>query len=297
MKQKNIFVIYALLMSTSLFGQTRVSEIPAKPDSIIYKQASEGALKMYFHYPEDWSASDLRPAIVFFFGGGWKGGNIEQFSRQATYLASRGMVSIRADYRVRSRHGVMPDKCVEDGKSAVRWIRAHAGSLGIDPDRIAGSGGSAGGHIAACATLVEGLEAIGEDHSISSRPDLMILYNPVMETTSERIIEMVGDEKMARLISPINWIEEGIPDGIMFFGTEDQLIEPAIRAKHKADSLGVQLELWTAKGQKHAFFNKSPWMEWTLYLTDQFLHQNGYLEGEPEFQLPDTVTMEQDHSL
>ena len=46
------------------------------------------------------------------------------------------MVAARADYRVKSRHGVTPERCVEDAKSAVRWVRSHAPTLGVDPDRV-----------------------------------------------------------------------------------------------------------------------------------------------------------------
>ena len=273
-----------MLSCNLIFGQA---------DSIVYKQTPEGDLKLHFDYPPDWTDSDSRPAIVFFFGGGWKKGKIGHFSQQAAYLARRGMVAVRADYRVKSRHGTSPDKCVEDGKSAIRWVRANAGMLGIDPDMIAGAGGSAGGHVAACAALVVGLEAKGEDHSISSRPNLMVLFNPVMETTDERFVERFGDEKIAELISPNNWFGTDTPPGIMFFGTDDQLIEPAIRSLPLAASQGVLLELWTAEGVGHSFFNQSPWMEWTLYLTDKFLQQHGYLEGMSEIKPPAEVSMEE----
>ena len=283
MKNRQVFLILSLLSCNMIFGQA---------DSIVYKQTPQGDLKLHFDYPSDWTASDSRPAIVIFFGGGWRKGNIKQFSRQAAYLAKRGMVAVRADYRVESRHGTLPDKCVEDGKNAIRWVRSNAGMLGVNPDMIVGSGGSAGGHVAACAALVEGLEAAGEDHSISSRPDLMVLFNPVMETTSERILEMIGDEKMAETISPNNWIRKDTPPGIMFFGTDDELIELAFRSLPIAASHGVQLELWTADGAGHGFFNKAPWFEWTLYLTDQFLKKNGYLEGEAVIEPSGEVTME-----
>lgn len=283
MKNRHLLLILSLLSCSLLFGQA---------DSIIYKKTPQGELKLHFDYPPNWKASDSRPAIVFFFGGGWNGGNIEHFSRQAAYLARRGMVAVRADYRVKSRHGTLPDKCVEDGKSAIRWVRMNAGMLGINPDMIVGSGGSSGGHVAACAALVVGLEAEGEDHSISSRPDVMVLFNPVMETTSERQVKKIGDKKMAEKISPNNWIRKDTPPGIMFFGTDDQLIELAIRSLPLAGSQGVQLALWTAEDAGHGFFNKSPWMEWTLYLTDKFLQKNGYLEGEAEIEPSAEVTME-----
>ena len=118
--------------------------------SFIYKKTKQADLELVVHYPSGWKETDKRPAIVFFFGGGWTGGKIEQFEPQASHLASRGMVAVRADYRVKSRHGVTPKECVEDAKSAMRWVRQNAAQLGVDPDRIVAAGGSAGGHIAAC---------------------------------------------------------------------------------------------------------------------------------------------------
>ena len=283
MKNRQILLIIFLFFCGLLSGQ---------PDSIVYKQTPQGELKLHFDFPPGWKASDARPAIVFFFGGGWRGGKITHFSPQADYLSGRGMVAVRADYRVKSRHGTMPDKCVEDGKSAIRWVRANAGSLGINPDMIVGSGGSAGGHVAACATLVEGLEAEGEDHAVSSKPNLMVLFNPVMETTHERLVQRMGDEEMARLISPNEWLGEDSPPGIMFFGTDDLLIALAKRSLSLAADHRVRLDLWTAEGQGHGFFNSSPWMEWTLFLTDQFLQEYGYLEGKADIQPSDEVKME-----
>src|SRR5262245_1847736 len=123
-------------------------------EKYVFKKTADAELAIHLHFPADWKASDQRPAIVFFFGGGWTSGSVEQFRPQAEYLAGRGMVAARADYRVKSRQNVTPDKCVEDCKSAVRWLRQHAAALGIDPNRIAAGGGSAGGHTAAATAIV-----------------------------------------------------------------------------------------------------------------------------------------------
>ena len=110
---------------------------------IIYKTVGDVELRMHVFEPED------RPtplaAIVFFFGGGWNSGTVEQFFPHCEHLAELGMFAAAADYRVKSRHGVTPDACLADGKSAVRYLYAHAEELGIDPDRIAAGGGSATG--------------------------------------------------------------------------------------------------------------------------------------------------------
>ncbi len=113
---------------------------------INFKTIGDVKLKLFVFEPEEHKSTDSRPAIVFFFGGGWNQGSPQQFYPHCKYLAARGMVAISAEYRVRSRHGITPFECVTDGKSAVRWIRANADKLGIDADSIATGGGSAGGH-------------------------------------------------------------------------------------------------------------------------------------------------------
>ena len=137
--------------------------------SEVYKEASGTKLRLYIFNPAGHKPADNRPAIVFFFGGGWNGGTPKQFEPHARYLASRGMVALLADYRVKSRQGTSPFECVKDGKSAVRWIRKNSSRLGIDPSRIAAGGGSAGGHVAAATGTVPGLEEKGEDPSISAQ--------------------------------------------------------------------------------------------------------------------------------
>src|SRR6516164_1598646 len=128
------------------------------PADQIFKKTEQGDLKISISFPDDWKPSDKRPAIVFFFGGGWTQGTVQQFAPQSAYLARRGMVAARADYRVKSRHQVTPDVCVEDAKSAVRWLRKNAATLGIDPEKVVAAGGSAGGHIAACTATIPGFE-------------------------------------------------------------------------------------------------------------------------------------------
>src|SRR5210317_1899318 len=95
-----------------------------KPDKeVVYKTIGDVELKLHIFNPEGHKASDESPAIVFFFGGGWMGGSPSQFYPHCDYLASRGMVAMSAEYRVKGKHKTSPKECVMDGKSAVRWIR------------------------------------------------------------------------------------------------------------------------------------------------------------------------------
>jgi acetyl esterase/lipase len=256
----------------------------AKVEEFVYEKTPQGDLKMYVHFPPGWTAQDKRPVIVFFFGGGWTSGRVTQFDAQAKYLAQRGMVAARADYRVKSRHGTTPDKCVEDAKSAVRWLRTGAAKLGIDSQRIVASGGSAGGHIAACTATVPGFEAEGENLSVSSRPNLLVLFNPVLNTVA--IGEKYGMSEIGRKISPNQHLSKDVPPTILFFGTEDRFTEGGKEFIQKTKDLGLQAQMHLAPGQPHGFFNRSPWQERTTFLTDEFLAVHGYLQGKPTLDLP-----------
>jgi len=260
---------------------------PSEPrvEEFVYKKTPQGDLRMHVHFPEGWDAADRRPAVVFFFGGAWRAGSVEQFLFQAEHFAGRGMVAARADYRVRSRHGTAPDKCVEDGKSVVRWLRAHAAKLGIDPQRIVAAGGSAGGHVAACTAVIPGFDADGEDTAVSARPNLLVLYNPVLDFAA--IGRRFGMEEIARKISPNHHLTRGVPATVIFFGTEDRLNEGGKAFIEKAGPLGIQAEMYMATDQKHGFFNRPPWLQRTTYLADEFLARHGYLQGPPTVTVPD----------
>lgn len=254
-------------------------------EKYIYKQTPQCELAIYIHFPKDWNANDKRAAIVFFSGGGWHTGTVKQFVPQAEYLVGRGMVTARADYRVSSRHGTTPDKCVEDAKSAVRWLRANAAKLGIDPNRIAASGQSAGGHIAACTYTTKGLEAEGEDLSVSSKPNLLVLFSAKLDCSPRA--ESLGPKEMAFKISPNHNLTKDVPPAILFYGTEEWLVADGVDFIEKSKKLGNIAELYTAEGQPHGFSTRSPWLERTIYLMDRFLARYGYTRGEPTIKLPE----------
>lgn len=247
--------------------------------SFVYKKTKQADLELVVHYPPGWKETDKRPGVVFFFGGGWTGGKIEQFEPQAKHLASRGFVAARADYRVKTRHGVTPKECVEDAKSAVRWMRAKAAMLGVDPDRIVAAGGSAGGHIAACTAFTPGLDAEAEDADVSSKPNALVLFNPVLRFTGiPQLMERIGnDEALGKAISPTLHLTKDSPPTLIFFGTADRLAAMGDEFMKKSKELGHRAELFTAEGRPHGFFNRPPWLEKTTQRMDEFLVSIGYL--------------------
>jgi acetyl esterase len=281
-----IFVVIIFFDVEYLYTQIEDDWAPGQHEvefrRYIYKNTPQGDLEIRVNFPPGWTRKDKRSAIVFFFGGGWRGGSIDQFKPQAEYFASREMVTARVDYRVKNRQGTLADKCVEDGKSAVRWLRTQAEELGIDEERIVSSGGSAGGHVAACTYIVQGYEAEGEDLSISSRPNLLVLFNPVLDASSAtKRIERMGSLEIADDLSPNLHLDKNVPATLMFYGTEDSLLAHGKTFVRKAGPLGIEAILYTAEAQRHGFFNRDPWLSKTIFLMDQFLTKHGYLEGEP----------------
>lgn len=254
----------------------------------VYKKIGDVKLRLHIFKPDGWKKSDRRPAIVFFFGGGWTGGSPSQFEQQSRYLASRGMVAMSAEYRIRSRHGTTPFECVADGKSAVRWIRSHAGELGVDPHRIVASGGSAGGHVAACTGVLKGLDEPGEETTISSVPNALVLFNPAVDLMiipkNRRAGKLLGGR--ARELSPLQHVRAGLPPTIVFHGAADTTVpfESVQRFQQAMKKAGNRCELVPFKGEKHGFFNYSRSRKnynATMRRTDEFLTSLGYLKGRP----------------
>ena len=213
-------------------------------------------MHLHLFNPTDKRKNDVRPAIIFFLGGGWSKGSPLQFYPHCRYLASRGMVAMSAEYRIQSRHGTTPFESVTDGKSAVRWVRGHAAELGIDPNRIAAGGASAGGQVAAAAGTVKGFEEPDEEAGISSRPDALVLFYPVIDNGPGGYgYSLVKDHW--REFSPIHNIDEHTPPTIIFMGTRDKYIPVATIQKYKSlmEKSGVRCDLHLYQGQPHGFSN------------------------------------------
>jgi len=273
--------------------EAAAAEAAAPERLYLYKTVNGRKLYIHMDYPPDWRPSDRRRLIVFFFGGGWSVGTVRHFEKQAHYFAGRGLVAARADYRVRTRDGVTPDKCVEDARSAVRWLRKNADRLGIDPQQLIAAGGSAGGHLAACTAIPDSVDAETDDLTISTVPQAMVLFNPVLDFFHEQLISRIdGNRELARKISPTLHLQRGSPPALLLFGTADPLKGQGDEYRKKAAALGVRVDEYAQENLGHAFFNNSPWLEHTLVAADRFLASLGFLEGEPTVREPSPEELE-----
>jgi len=271
--------ISVLLIISSLqlnYSQSKIQQI--KPEKILYKNTKEGELNLFVYKPSEFDIKKKYSCIVFFHGGGWNSGNPEQFQRQSRYFTSRGMVAVSVEYRIRNVHGTSPIQAMEDAKSAIRFIRSNAKLLSIDSNKIAAAGGSAGGHLAAVAGNIDLFDNSNEDLTISSKPNLLILYNPVLH--NGRKWPWIDNPSNA---SPYDNISKGAPPTIILTGTEDKIVPVELIKSYKKrmESIGSRCDLILYEGAEHAFFNRGDDFIDTVFQTDIFLKSNGYLLGPP----------------
>jgi acetyl esterase/lipase len=281
-------LFYALLILTiPIWAAVHGSPAPPQPLSIrgavtyVYKSIGGTELRLHVFNPPKLSSSMRRPAIIFFFGGGWRSGSVEQFVPQSKYFAERGMVAMVADYRVFRRHKTSPFDAMADAKSAIRWVRSRAGELGIDPDRIVAGGGSAGGHLALSAAVFDRFDELSENHNISPKPNALVLFNPGVDTASARAFGARGTEG-----SPLHHIVDGLPPMIILHGKMDETV-PYVSVEEfcqKARAVGNRCDLRGYDNAMHGFFNPNigggKWYHETLADADRFLTELGYL-AEP----------------
>jgi acetyl esterase/lipase len=272
------------VLSESQEGIHATNKIGFAEKKVIYKQIDSTNLSLSVYASVFDNPSKKSPAMVFFFGGGWTSGTIKQFEPQAIYFSKRGITCFLADYRVKDRQKTTPFEALKDAKSAIRFIREHAGELNIDTSKIIAAGGSAGGHLAAATALIADYNESTDNQYISSIPNALVLYNPVFDNGPGGYgYERIGDAY--KNFSPLHNINSGAPPTIVFLGNKDHLIpvETAKHYKELMEKVKSRCELFLYEGQGHGFFNYKnlEYYKKTVAETDMFLQSLGYLSKDP----------------
>lgn len=288
---KSPFLLAALLTTFATVAMSAEATPQPLGEPRVYKKVGDRELRLFIGRPDDWQAGDRRPAIVFFHGGGWVNGSPNQFNEHSAYFASRGLVCIQVEYRLIKNEA--PLVCIQDARSAMRWVRSHAAELGIDPMRIASAGGSAGGHLAAHVGMVDVLDDPKDALAVSAKSNAMLLFNPVLDNGPGQFgATKVGDRYPE--FSPAHNISHDDPPAILFLGSEDKLIPVSVLETFttRMKASGVPCFLHVYAGQGHGFFNvKNPkYYRLTVIEADRFLASLGWLKGAPTLQpLPETA--------
>ena len=256
--------------------------------------------------PKDLKPGEKRPALVLIHGGSWYAPMAFVFYPMAKYFASRGVPTFCIDYRgiKKETNDTGIPEILSDCRSAMRFIRSHASEYGVDPERIAVLGDSAGGHLAAClGTIPEG-EKIG---GVSSAANLMILCNPIvdmqeggwikyiirgkaLEKTAQPqdLVPDAGQLKLSHDLSPQFFVSGRTAPALIMHGKEDYTVLPA-QSQLFADTMkkaGVEEKLILIPGASHAFIvpkytaTEQRVIDATIQV-EQFLARHGYVTGEP----------------
>lgn len=292
---KSALLLTTLVLTWQSSLAQKAAQAPTGGQTHIYKTVGNLELPLYLYKPAGQKAKKPAPAVVFFFGGGWKSGTPSQFEEQCKYLAKRGMVAITVEYRVSTRHQCKIEDCISDARSAMRWVRGNAKRLGVDPTRIASGGGSAGGHLAAAVSLMDSFDRKQDDQSVSAEPDALVLFNPALALAPhDDLPEAYGEGFASRLqhrargpvakVSPLHYARQKQPPCIMFFGTADNLLVGAEAYRAASVAAGNQCHIITYPDQKHGFFNfgrgGGKYYKLTVAEMDKFFVSLGWLKAD-----------------
>lgn len=257
----------------------------------IYKEIDGQKLRAYVFPRIAEQPSGGHPAIAFFHGGGWVFGQPQEFFGACERFARKGFTTISFEYRL-SRNpdgtypkpGVSPIESVKDARSAIRWMRARAAELRIDPQRIVVGGQSAGGQLALATALIDINEST-DDLAVSPDPNALLLYSSNVNTLEPWIDMLLGDRSgLIFTISPYHHVRKNMPPAIAFRGLEDDQVLPYIvdLFKRRMDEYGNQFEVVSYPGRKHYLGEGNEqyaryFDEEIMERTDAFLRQHGFM--------------------
>ena len=207
------------------------------------------------------SARANRPAVVFIHGGGFTGGDKAEYRSASVSadLARAGYVVVSCNYVLgpKSKEGVWP-RNLADCREAVRWVRGHARELGVDPDKIAVAGGSAGGYLALMVGLSDDRTGPGGDPQakVSAKVSAVIdLYGVVnFSKHGKGDVPGVSAAEQAAYL-PENQCDRADPPVLILHGDADTTVDLQ-QSKDMAAALAkakVDHELIIVAGAPHTF--------------------------------------------
>ncbi len=206
-----------------------------------------------------------RMAIIHLFGGGFFTGskNAGYIINDARALGARGYTNISANYRLQTQ-GSWPAQ-LHDVKAAIRWTRANAARLGIDANRIAVAGYSAGGMLALMAAGTNGkkeFDGDGGNASVSSDVNACIGVYPLASAQTATGLFPQGQATPENLAaaSPTTYLSDKFAPTIFVHGTKDGTVrvQSSVDFWTRLQALGVPSTLTLIQGADHAFDNNAP---------------------------------------
>jgi len=230
------------------------------------------------------------PAVIFIFGGGWRSGDKSMQWPLAMSVAAKGYVTATIEYRL-SPEATYPE-AVYDIKDGIKYLRTHAHELKIDPDKIAISGCSAGGQLAALVGVTSGIKKFdGRQDHIPTHVHAIIDIDGILDFTDPNESGKDSDpnrpsagkqwlgasyqEDPERWIeaSPLTYIGEATPPMLFINSTLPRFHAGRDSAISIMDKYGIHSEAHTIPNTPHPFWLFHPWFEPTVMLVTNFLNK------------------------
>jgi acetyl esterase/lipase len=294
-KVRPVAALAALLALSALAPACTSARSPAQPAEAeptlhVYKTVGDTELSLH-RFAHAGDPRTPRPAMLIFHGGGWASGEASWGFGRARHYAGLGLVGISVQYRLSDQESVTPLDAMADARDAFRWVREHAGELGVDPERVGGHGWSAGGHLPVSAALFETGGTGSTPAGSASRPDLMVLVSPAVAITEDGWFErLLLDRAEPVSVSPDRHVRSGMPPAIVLQGETDT-ITPTSGVRRFCDGMkaeGNTCELVVYPGVGHLFTpssepddgypNPDPEVsEKATARADEFLREKGFL--------------------
>ena len=199
--------VRTLLAALSLCFAAGAHAEPERLAPRIERLLSEDGAAFAAHVFDARPSPTPRAAVVLLHGGGWVAGDATWVYPRARRFAEAGMLTVAVDYRLNN-----PRHAAADTRSVIRWLRANAGALNIDPDRIAAYGVSAGGQLSVSAA---------QSADASARPNLIVLVSPALDLERDGWFARLAGEEAARELSPLANVRPGLPPTLILQGDVD----------------------------------------------------------------------------
>lgn len=268
------------------------AESPIRQTRQVYKTVNGVELSLHVFEPTRHRDQPLRSAIVFFHGGGWAFGSPEEFFGACRRYAAKGFVTFSVQYRLSDNADgknpqprTTPIECVQDARSALRWIRANAEGYHVDPVKIIVGGQSVGGQLALATAMLDGVDEPTDDLAVSPVPAAVLLYSGTPNTVEVWCDDLLGNRR-GRIwdISPAHHVRPQLPPICAFHGEADPIVAfwKMARFKEAMITHGNHFELHAYPNRGHYLGEACPhyarlFDEDILEKTDGFLRRLGFL--------------------
>jgi len=244
----------------------------------VYRSINNNKLKADVYSPKK---GKNHPAVLLIHGGGWVSGSKENQQIMGQHLAENGYVAVVVNYRL-SREAKFP-AAVHDLKTALAWMRENASEFGINPDKIAVLGASAGAQLATLLGVTSRNEKFSEEEykdldqvqAIVNIDGIVSFIHPEAEESEIAGLWLGGFENENKQnwkdASPLEYVDENTPPTLFinsaqprFHAGRDDMLK--ILQKHQ-----IYSEVQTIANSPHSFWLMQPWFEKTLNYTVSFL--------------------------